>query len=92
MPGREGVAAVRITIGDRVKTPEGPATVVGTVEREDRHYRPPQVFVYILVETDTGRVRQWRADVLKPLTSSRGEHEAESLASERRMEEKHGEP
>ena len=81
---------MNLAIGDRVETPEGPGTVVGTVERADRFYRPPRTVVYVLVEPDSGpHVRQWR---VSELSSTKAENQAEGLASERRMEEKHGEP
>ena len=80
---------MKLAIGDRVQTPEGPGTVVGTVERTDRFYRPPRTFVYVLVEPDSGpHVRQWR---LAELSVTRGEHEAEARAVEDDQFRRHGE-
>ena len=66
---------MKLAIGDRVETPEGPGTVVGTREwankfgRYQRERRNRGVFVYVLVEPDGGpHVRQWRSDQLRPLS------------------------
>ena len=83
---------MKLALGDRVETPEGPGTVVGTVERVDMFARPPWKSVYVLVEPDGGRhVRQWRAEQLEPF-SSKAENQAEALYIERQQEAKHGEP
>ena len=89
---------MKLAIGDRVETPEGPGTVVGTREwankfgRYQRERRNRGVFVYVLVEPDGGpHVRQWRSDQLEPF-SSKAENQAEALEVERQQEAKHGEP
>ena len=71
---------MKLALGDRVQTPEGPGTVVGTREwvnkfgRYQRERRNRGVFVYVLVEPDGGpHVRQWRSDQLKPLLAPGGE-------------------
>ena len=91
---------MRIEIGDRVQTPEGPGTVVGTEERLDRFYRPPRKVVYVMVEPDGGpRARRWRYDQLadpgrvrkRPETPGPNDVE-DALAVERDQERRHGEP
>ena len=82
---------MKLAIGDRVTTPEGDGTIVGTVEREDRFGRPPWKYVRLVVELDKGEVRQYRAQQLEPF-SSKAENQAEALEVERHQEEKHGEP
>ena len=82
---------MKLSIGDRVETPEGPGTVVGTVERADRFYRPPRTVVYVLVEPDSGpHVRQWR--LAEPLLDEGREPGRSSSGRGRPVPKARGEP
>ena len=90
---------MKLSIGDRVETPEGPGTVVGT-----REWANNSVATSVSVETEASSSTCWSSRTegrtfasgaptsSRSTFSSKAENQAEALEVERHQEEKHGEP